>query len=136
MFTEQGLDKRRTEIVDDLSNKPIKDIEVELTMVVNEYGYVKLTDRVKNKTLKDDEVVYNTTNNDILVGFSSTGIMYQKRLSELRVYPKSDKSNGDLADTLFDKFEGRLVGLTLRSELETDDTEVIFIAQSGKTRRS
>lgn len=136
LFTEQGLDKRRTEIVDDLSNKPIKDIEVELTMVVNEYGYVKLTDRVKNKTLKDDEVVYNTTNNDILVGFSSTGIMYQKRLSELRVYPKSDKSNGDLADTLFDKFEGRLVGLTLRSELEADDTEVIFIAQSGKTRRT
>ena len=63
--------------------------------------------------------------------------MYQKTSIRNYVFIQNQtKSNGDLADTLFDKFEGRLVGLTLRSELELTIPKFIFIAQSGKTRRT
>lgn len=131
-----GKYERRTTIIEEIQEFQEKVIETPVTLTINNMGYIKMTDFIKNKTLKDDERVINTTDQDVLVGFSSKGIMYQIPINKLRKYTKADGSRGDLADTLFDKVDGRLVYITVKSEMEKEDAYMLFISKLGLGRKT
>lgn len=139
-FKKAGF-KRKTKILqEDIVQEYVDEkLILDVTVAINKYGYIKMTDR-KDTSAQDIIETIDTTDNDNLIIFTQSGNMYQTPLSKLKKYTTRDQSRGDSVFSIFEnnglKPDDAILCYTTKSQLSKSTTQLIFISAKGSAKRT
>ena len=141
MLKKDGFTERRTKLLSqsEVSAYTEQTIISEVTLTIDKYQYLKMTDR---KSVSADDIVQiiDTTDDDMLVIFTNKGKMYQLPFRSLKKYGTRDGSRGDALQAVFSKNglqnDEQVLCYTTRKALENDQSQLVFVSKLGSTKRT
>ena len=139
---KDGFGSRRTTLGDEseLKAKVAKTVIINpVTITIDRYGYIKMTDKREVETDDEIQFVLQTTDDDWLEMFTADGRMLQVGLSSLKKYKARDNNRGDAAMAVFadNGYTGddRVVLWTTRKHLDEAGTEIVMVSKRGLAKR-